>query len=152
LKSWLSISKILLGLVSVSLSCALFNFLILTSLMTPVYPAFMALSMQTPWFILATIACVVGFVDYFAGRENTTREQNTVKPIRRQFSNYINPLWSLHIGAFSTPVLLALQLGLGFKDNMTIIFGTPSPMFASIIAGAVVGLLTLILIYVWNHH
>ena len=119
--------------------------------MTPVYPAFMALPMQTPLFLLSALAYLVGFLDYFTGKEDTIQKQNTVKSISRQFSNYTNPLWAVHIGAFSTPVLLAQQLGLGFKDNMTIIFGTPSPMFASIITGAVVGLISLALLYFWNH-
>ena len=144
-------SYILLGFGSVFLSCALFNFLILTSLTSPRYPAFMALPIQTPWFILAALAYVVGFVDYFAGKEKTTQEQNTAKPMRRQFSNHTNPLWSLHIGAFSTPVSLVLQLGLGFKDNMIYILGVPSPMFVSVIAGAVVGLISLAILYFWNH-
>ena len=151
MKNWITISNILFGLGSVFLSCALFNFLILTSLMTPVYPAFMALPMQTPLFLLSALAYLVGFLDYFAGKENIIQKQNTAKPIRRQFSNYTNPLWAVHIGAFSTPASLALQLGLSFKDNMTIIFGTPSPMFASIITGAVVGLISLALLYFWNH-
>jgi hypothetical protein len=94
---------------------------------------------------------VVGFLDYFARKENKIHEQNTEKPTRRQFSNHINPLWSLHIGAFSTPVSLASQSGLGFKDNITFIFEVPSPMFVSVIAGAAVGLISLTLLYFWNH-
>lgn len=93
----------------------------------------------------------VGFLDYFTGKENTIQKQNTVKTMRHQFSNYANPSWSLHIGAFSTPILLALQLGLGFKDNMIFIFGVPSPMFVSVIAGVVVGVVTLVLFYAWNN-
>jgi hypothetical protein len=107
--------------------------------------------MQTPLFLLSALAYLVGFLDYFARKENIIQKQNTAKPKRRQFSNYINPLWSLHIGAFSIPASLASQLGLGFKDNMIFIFGVPSPMFVSVIAGAVVGLISLTLLYFWNH-
>jgi hypothetical protein len=151
LNDWKTICNILLVLGSVFLSWALFNFLVLISLQSPVYPAFMALPMLTPLLIVAALAYVVGFLGHFAGKENKIQEQNTAKPIRRQFSNYINLLWSLHIGAFSTPILLALQLSLGFNDNMIFIFGIPAPIFFSIIAGAVVGLISLTLLYFRNN-
>jgi uncharacterized membrane protein len=111
----------------------------------------MALPMLSPLLIVAALAYIVGFFDYFAGKENKIQNQNTAKPMRRQFLKYINPLWSLHIGAFCIPVLLAVQLSLGFKDNIIFIFGVPSPMFVSVIAGTLVGLISLTLLYFWNH-
>ena len=102
----------------------------------------MALPMVTPLLIVAILAYVVGAVDYFAGKEKTLQEQNTVKPIGRKFSKYVNPLWSIHIGTFSTPVILAFQMGLGFKSYLT--------MFVSISAGVAIGLICLAQLYVWN--
>ena len=155
MNNWITISNIFLGLGSVSLSCALFNFLILTQLTSHPYPIYIALTLLMPLFILTILAYVVGFLDYFARKRNTTREQNTVKTTRRHFSRYTNPSWSLHIGAFSTPVLLALQLGETYSrfsdNNIIFILGIPSPMFVSVIAGAGVGLISLALLYFWNH-
>jgi len=98
--------------------------------------------MVTPLLIVAILAYVVGAVDYFAGKEKTLQEQNTIKPIRRKFSKYVNPLWSIHIGAFSTPVILVFQIGLGFRSYLT--------MFVSISTGIAVGLICLALLYFWN--
>jgi hypothetical protein len=80
------------------------------------------------------------------------KEQNNAKPIQRQFSNNINPLWSVHIGALSVPDLIALQRGLGFKDNMIFIFWVPSLMFVSIVFGIATGIITLIPLYTWNRY
>ena len=106
----------------------------------------LGLMVNAPWFILSALAYVVGFVGYFAGKENTVN--GAVKSAKRHFSIKINPLWSFPAGAFTTLALLALHLGLGFQENMTSIFGIPSPVFVSFAAGVVVGLLSLVLLRV----
>ena len=150
MKNWITIRNIILGLGSVFLSCAIFNFLILTRLSS--FRVDYALTLVTPLLIFASIAYVVGFLDYYAGRKpqftNIMQE-----PMKRQFSKYANPFWGLHIGAFVTPVLLALQLvnvsysGFG-GSNLTFIMGVPSPMFYSVIGGAIVGIIALLVLYV----
>jgi len=112
----------------------------------------MALTVVTPLLIFAAIAYVVGFLDYYTGRKPQYRNK-IQKPMKRQFSKYANPFWGLHIGAFTSPILLAIQLGQVYfsrfeSGNLTFIFGVPSPMFYSIIGGAMVGIVALLILYV----
>jgi len=149
MNNWLTIRNIILGIGSVSLSFAFFNFLILTRLTS--FRVDYALTLVTPLLIYASIAYVVGFLDYYTGKKPQYRNK-TQKPMKHQFSKYANPFWGLHIGAFVTPVLLALHLvnvsysGFG-GSNLTFILGIPSPMFYSVIGGATVGIVVLLINY-----
>ena len=150
MNNWITIRNICLGLGSVFLSCALFTFLILTRMSS--FRVDYALTLVTPLLICASIAYVVGFLDYYTGKKPQYRNK-IQKPMKRQFSKYANPFWGLHIGAFVTPVLLALQLvnvsysGFG-GSNLTFISGVPSQVFVSLIGGAIVGIVALLVLYV----
>ena len=63
----------------------------------------------------------------------------------------IIPLWSFPSAVLTTLKLLGLHLGLGFSESMTYIGGVPSPVFVSLIAGAVVGIVVLLVLYLQNH-
>ena len=149
----MTIRNVILGLGSVSLSWGLFNFLIVTRLSTHPYSAFMALATFMPLFFLAALAYIVGFLDYYDKKRSAIKERNTVKLLKRQFLKYANPFWGLHIGAFTTPLLFAIQLGQVYfsrfdSGNLTFIFGVPSPMFYSVIVGAMVGIVVSVILYV----
>ena len=153
MKNWITISNILLGLGSIILSCAFFNFLILTRLLY--FRADYALYLLTPLFFLAVIAYIVGFLDYFLRKKPIIQERNAVKPMKHRFSNITNPFLGLHLGAFSTPILLATQLGQVYfsrfdSGNLTFIFGVPSPMLISVLGGVTIGTVALLILYVLN--
>jgi hypothetical protein len=149
----MTIRNVILGLGSVFLSCGLFNFLIVTRLSTHPYSTYMALTTFIPLFFLAALAYIVGFLDHYTRKRSTMKERNTVKPLKSQFLKYADPFWGLHIGAFSIPVLFAIQLNQVYfsrfdSGNLTFIFGIPSPMFYSVIGGATVGIFVLLINYI----
>jgi uncharacterized membrane protein len=145
LNNWKAVGYIFLGFGSVFLSYALIAFLALISLNpTPLDITPAALAANTPWFILAALAYVVGIVGYFAGKENKLKE--TGKPASRRVSFEMDSMWSIPIGAFVVLTVLLLQFGLGYWNDSDLIFGVAFPILYSVVAGLIIGLVALLLI------
>ena len=61
-------------------------------------------------------------------------------------SSLVNSWWSFPIGAFVTFVVFVMQITLGNTNSSEIILGVALPIFYSVIAGSIVGLIALLLI------
>jgi hypothetical protein len=145
LNNWKAIGYIFLGFGSVFLGYALISFLALASLTSAFLNlAPIALAANTPWFILAALAYVVGFVGYFAGKENDVKE--TTKPAKRHDTVKLDTIWSIPIGGSVILIVLVLQGVLGYWNDSDLIFGVTLPILYSIVAGSIVGLVALLLI------
>ena len=155
MNNWKAIGYIFLGFGSVFLSYALIAFFAITSCSTSFLNlAPVALAAQTPWFVLAALAYVVGVVGYFAGKENTPMSPSTnianvdekAEPASRHVSIRLDTMWSFPIGTFIVLIVFALQIALGFWNPTDVIFGVIFPILYSIVAGSIVGLVALLLI------
>jgi hypothetical protein len=145
LNNWKAIGYIFLGFGSVFLSYALIAFLGMT-LLSPVFFSLapIALAANTPWFIISALAYVVGFVGYFAGKENELKE--TTKPATQHDTVKLDTIWSIPIGGSVILMVLVLQGALGYWNDSDLIFGVGLPILYSIVAGSIVGLVALLLI------
>jgi hypothetical protein len=144
LNNWRVVGYIFLGWGSVFLSYAL---IVILSMMFSGLPilnqAALALAVNAHWLILASLAYVVGFVGYYAGRENA---EETQKHVRQSDSTKLNSIWSIPIGASVILAVLVLQFVLGFMNETDVIFGVVLPIFYSIIAGSIVGIVAYLII------
>ena len=155
MNNWKAVGYIFIGFGSVFLGYALISFLALTALSSAFLNfAPVALAVNAPWFVIAALAYVVGFVGYFAGKEDivTSIAANEAKVERTQelesefISDRVDSFWSVPIGVLVIFIIIILQIVLGFWNPADMIFGVAFPILYSIVAGSIVGLVALLLI------
>ena len=154
MNSWRAVGYIFLGWGSVFLVYALIVFFSMTSVFSAIpslAQATIALAVSAPWLILASLTYVVGVVGYYAGRENaaTSDEANVEEMqeyVSQPVSSKIDSLWSFPVGALTALGVLVLQGALGFWNDSDLIFGVALPIFYSIVAGSIVGIVAYLMI------
>ena len=149
MNNWRAVGYIFLGWGSVFLILGLLIFFGIVSIFSaaPIFSQasiLVSLAASAPWFVLAALLYVVGVVGYYAGRENVaTSDEENVEEMQEDASqpdsNKIDPLWSFPIGIFVTIGVLVLQIAMGFRSS-EVILGVALPIFYSIVAGSIVGL------------
>jgi len=105
LKKWRAVGYIFLGWGSVFLIYAFIVFLSLTSIFSAIpslAQATIALAMNAPWLIIASLVYVVGVIGYYARRENgaTSVEANLVDTqeyVSQPVSSKIDSLWAFPV-------------------------------------------------------
>jgi len=103
-----------------------------------------ALVANAPWFILAALMYVVGFVGYYAGREYEFEKMG--KPRWQPIPAKVDPMWAVPIGAVVIILLIAMQIGMGYWNEMDIYSGVILPLSYSIVIGSVAGLASFIVL------
>jgi hypothetical protein len=155
LNNWRAVGYIFLGWGSVFLIYGLLVFFGIASIFSaaPIFSQasiLVSLAASAPWFVLAALLYVVGVVGYYAGRENAaTSDEANIEEMQEDadqpVSYKIDPLWSFPIGIFVTIGVLVSQIALGFRGS-EVIFGVALPIFYSIVAGSIVGLVAYLII------
>jgi hypothetical protein len=153
LNNWKAVGYIFLGWGSVFLIYALIVFFSMTSIFSAI-PSLaqttIALAASAPWLIIASLTYVVGVVGYYAGRENAaTSDEANVEEMQESsqpVSSKIDSLWSFPVGALTALGILVLQGALGFWNDSDLIFGVALPIFYSIVAGSIVGIVAYFII------
>jgi hypothetical protein len=146
LNNWRAVGYIFLGFGSVFLSYAL---IVTLSMMFSGLPILnqvpVALAVNAQWLVLSALMYVVGFVGYYAGQEKVATPIPS-KRKRQSVSNKIDSLWSFPIGALTALGVLVLQGALGFWNDSDLIYGVALPIFYSIVAGSIVGIVAYLII------
>ena len=155
MNNWRVVGYIFLGWGSIFLVLGLLIFFGIVSLFSaaPIFgqvSILVSLAASAPMFVFASLLYVVGFVGYYAGRENaaTSDEANVEEMLEdasQPVSNKIDPLWSFPIGICVTIGVFVLQIGMGFRSS-EVIFGVLLPTLYSIVAGSIVGLVAYLII------
>jgi len=102
----------------------------------------MALTANAPWFVLAALMYVVGFVGYFAGKENVNKSG---KFAGRRISSRIAPVWSFPIGAAAFMVSYLVLATSYLENTFRLLDNVIIPMLYSIAIGSIAALFALLL-------
>jgi hypothetical protein len=157
LNNWRAVGYIFLGWGSVFLIWA-FSIFFAAFFLTSVLPSFaqllIALGASAMPFTISALCYVVGFVGYYAGKENaqvtvTVNKAPIIenkKPVKIQVKDKVDSWWSFAVGALATSGSLIVLLGAGFLDASDLLRGMFLPTFLSIVAGSLAGLIALFLI------
>lgn len=146
MNNWRIIGYIFLGWGSVFLGYAIIVILSMLFSGLPILnQASIAFVLNAPWLILSALMYVIGFVGYFAGRENVATPTNLPKAEKCK-SGKNSSEWALAVGALTTLAVIALQYFSGIMANPDRTFGFILPIFISIVAGLIVGLATYVII------
>jgi hypothetical protein len=149
LNIWRAVGYIFLGWGSVFLILALLIFFGIVSVFSaaPIFgqvSILISLAASAPWLVLASLLYVVGFVGYYAGRETVTTSSSLDETDESASSQSL--VWPFSLGVLAFLGVLALQFALGFMNGANMLFGVALPIFYSVIAGSIVGLVACLII------
>jgi hypothetical protein len=157
LNNWRAVGYIFLGWGSVFLIWA-FSIFFAAFFLTSVLPSFtqmlIALGASVVHFLISALLYVVGFVGYYAGKEKTQAVVTENKPpiseakktVNRQAKDKVDSWWSFTVCASATLGSIIVLLVAGLLNTSDMIRGFFLPMFLSIVAGSLAGLIALFLI------
>jgi hypothetical protein len=126
LNNWRAVGYIFLGWGSVFLILGLLVFFGIVSIFSaaPIFgqvSILISLAASAPWFVVASLLYVVGFVGYYAGREPSTASKGLDKTDKPASNKSF--IWSFLIGFLAFFGVFTLQFILGFNSGYGLMLG-----------------------------